>query len=133
MNVPENVLNPKIYQKAKDEADAKYKRPTSAYKSMYISKRYQEMGGKYKGKKQSDTARWRKEEWIQVKPYVEKGKKIACGADNKKNKACRPYKKVSKDTPPTIHEVIDKFGKMKVKELANKKEKNMDVRLNWKK
>jgi hypothetical protein len=133
MNIPDNVLNPSLYKKAKAEADKKYKRPTSAYKSMYISKRYQEMGGKYKGKKESQTERWRKEEWVQIVPYVEKNKKIACGSQNKKNKACRPLKKVNKDTPPTMNEIVKKFGKVKVNNLAKKKNKNMKGRLNWKK
>ena len=132
MSVPENVLNPSLYRKAKREADQKYSRPTSAYKSMYISKRYQEMGGKYSGKKKSSTARWRDEEWVQIVPYVEKKKKVACGASNKKNKACRPLKKVSKNTPPTMGEITKKYGKSKVASLAKKKNKNMKGRLSWK-
>lgn len=133
MSVPNNVLNPSLYLKAKREADEKYQRPTSAYKSMYISKRYQEMGGKYKGKKESLTGRWRKEEWVQIIPYVEDKKKVPCGDDNKKNKACRPLKKVSKDTPMTMKEITDKYGKKKVVSLAKKKNKNMSGRLDWEK
>eukprot|EP01050_Picozoa_sp_SAG11_P026139 SAG11_NODE_6151_length_1375_cov_1.985904_2_plen_69_part_00 len=46
----ENILNPDIYKKAKQKADKVYKRH-SAYKSMYISKTYEDMGGKYKTEK----------------------------------------------------------------------------------
>ena len=43
----DNILNPKLYEKAKKEADKVYSRH-SAYKSMFISKKYKELGGKYK-------------------------------------------------------------------------------------
>ncbi len=49
--IPDNVLNPKIYKKAKEEADKKFEDKTSAYKSMWISKKYKDLGGKYSGKK----------------------------------------------------------------------------------
>ena len=68
--IPDNVLNPKLYKKAKEEADKKFEDKTSAYKSMWISKKYKDLGGKYSGKKKSLTSRWREEEWIQIEPYV---------------------------------------------------------------
>ena len=49
--IPDNVLNPKLYKKAKEEADKKFEDKTSAYKSMWISKKYKDLGGKYSGKK----------------------------------------------------------------------------------
>ena len=132
-DIPENVVNKELYRKVKKEADGVFEDKTSAYKSMWISKTYKKRGGKYTGKKdpKKGTIRWSKgEEWVQIKPYL-KGEKVACGADNKKNKACRPLKKVSKDTPITMNEIIKKWGVKKVVELTTKKINDMEGRLNW--
>ena len=132
MSVPDNVVNKTLYKKVKSEADAIYKRPTSAYKSMWISKTYMDRGGKYKGKKQSLTEQWRRERWVQVVPYVQSGKIIECGASNRTKKVCRPLIRVNKDTPMTIDEVVAKWGKQKVLTLAKSKINDMDGRLMWK-
>jgi len=128
----ENVLDKKLYEKVKKEADDKFERKTSAYKSMWISKTYQERGGKYKGKKKSLTKRWRDEEWVQVIPYITKGEKIPCGEDNKKNKVCRPLKKINKETPITITELRRKYTDNNILKLARKKVNDMDGRVYWK-
>lgn len=128
----ENVIDKELYEKVKKEADDKFKRKTSAYKSMWISKTYQERGGKYKGKKKSLTKRWRDEEWIQVIPYITKGDKIACGDDNKENKVCRPLKRIDKDTPITIPELRRKYTDDNILKLARKKVNDMDGRVYWK-
>ena len=132
MNIPDNILNPELYEQAKKEADEKFDEKTSAYKSMNIVKRYQELGGKYNTKKkEDDTGKWRKEEWIQVIPFVTVNEQIPCGSSIRDKKACRPLKKVDKETPITIKEIIKKHGKEKVLELARKKNKDMKGRLNW--
>jgi len=129
--IPDNVLNPKLYKKAKEEADKKFEDKTSAYKSMWISKKYKDLGGKYSGKKKSLTSRWRDEKWIQIEPYIKDNKKIVCGEDNTQNKACRPLIKVNQLTPMTMDEIIKKHGKKKVLELVNKKQNDMEGRLLW--
>lgn len=129
-----NILNPKIYEKAKKDADKVYER-NSAYKSMYISKRYKELGGKYSGKKQKkkgSTTKWTEEQWVQVIPYLKSGKKIACGADNKKNKVCRPLKRVDKNTPITIKELQKLHSDKDLINLAEKKIQDMNGRVFWK-
>lgn len=132
MNIPDNVLNKDLYEQAKKEADEKFDEKTSAYKSMWMVKRYQELGGKYSTKKkEDDTGKWRKEEWIQVIPFVTVNEQIPCGSAIRDKKACRPLKKVDKETPITIKEIIKKHGKEKVLELARKKNKDMKGRLNW--
>jgi len=132
MNVPENVINKQLYMSVKKEADNIYKRPTSAYKSMWISKTYQERGGKYTGKRQSLTERWRNEEWIQVIPYLTKGEIIQCGADNKDKKVCRPLKRVNKQTPITLLELLELHSKTDLLKLARMKTKDMEGRVMWK-
>ena len=116
----ENILNPKLYKKAKSIADKKYERH-SAYKSMFIQKKYIELGGKYKrkGKKLSN---WRKEEWVEITPYLKENKKIVCGSSNNK-KGCRPLKRINKDTPITIGEMLKKHKKEDILRVAEKKKK----------
>ena len=132
--VPENILNKKLYLKVKEEAKQKYKRFPSAYASAWINKQYQKEGGKYKDDKKNNSTgvnRWMKEEWIQILPYVENGKKIPCGGQNKDTKACRPLIRVNKQTPITMDEIVKKWGKEKVIDLAKQKNKDMQGRLNW--
>ena len=124
----ENALNPKLYTKAKKIADETYKKP-SAYKSMFIQKKYMELGGKFK-KKGKGLSTWRKEKWVSVKDYLE-GNIVVCGDDKIGNNACRPTKRINKDTAITIQQVIKKFGREKVKKAVNKKIKNMKLRLDW--
>jgi len=132
-NIMSNIVNPKIYDKAKKEADKVYERH-SAYKSMFIQKKYKELGGKYKTekKKKGRTDRWNDEKWIQVIPYLKNGKEIACGLDNKKNKVCRPLKRIDKDTPITIKELQKKHSNKDLINLANRKIKDMNGRIFWK-
>ena len=49
--IKNEVINPELYQKAKQIADEKYSKP-SAYKSGFIVKTYKDLGGTYSGKKQ---------------------------------------------------------------------------------
>jgi len=42
--IPKNVENPTLYKEARKIADNTYERP-SAYKSMYIVRKYKELGG----------------------------------------------------------------------------------------
>lgn len=122
--------NKKLYNEVKAEADKKYKRH-SLYKSGWISKTYQERGGKYKGKKTSGISQWMREEWIQVEPYIKQNKKIKCGVGDK-GKACRPSKKVNSKTPMTIEQVIKKHSKKEILKIVKQKQKDMNKRINWK-
>lgn len=133
--IPDNVLNKELYKKAKDIANKTYGDKTSAYKSMYIVSTYKKLGGEYKGKqKKIGTTRWNEEKWVNVNDYL-KGKNTACGESQRNKHACRPSKRINKETPITIQEVIKKFGKQKTKKLANlkKTEGAKNVRINWEK
>jgi len=130
MEIPDNVLDPKLYKQAQKKANETYKRH-SAYKSMFLVKPYKDLGGKYSTeKKMGKLERWRKEKWVSVKDYLD-GKIIECGSSKINNNACRPTKKLDKNTPITIQELIKKHGKTKLKNLVNKKLKNMDKYINW--
>ena len=130
MKIPEYIIHPKLYIKAKNEADKTYKRH-SAYKSMYIQKLYKEYGGKYANSKISkNVLDWKREEWIQIEPYIISNKKIVCGLLDK-TKACRPLKKIRATI--SMKDILDKFGKKKVLSLVKQKQNDMDGRLDWKK
>lgn len=84
--------NPKLYQKAKAIADAKYEKP-SAYKSGFIVKTYKELGGEYiEDNQPKDLKRWFKEDWINLAPA-------------ELYPVMRPSKKVSSKTPLTASEI----------------------------
>ena len=60
------VLDKELYNKIKLQADQIYKK-NSAYKSGYIVKTYQQLGGRYKDdNSEKDLQRWYKERWTDV-------------------------------------------------------------------
>ena len=129
-NIPDNVVNPSLYRKARKIADEKYKK-NSAYKSMFLVSQYKKLGGTYRGEKTTKgVSRWNKEKWIQVVPFLLEGKRIACGFGDG-GKGCRPSVRIDKDTPMTIQELIKKHGKKALIEVAQKKRADMDRRVNW--
>jgi len=128
--IPDNVIDKKLYKKAKRIADKTYKR-SGAYKSMFIVKKYKELGGRYKDKKTSNLSQWRNENWISLEDYL-KGDIIPCGSDDIGKNVCRPLKRINSKTPPTVKEVIENLGKDKIKDIIKKKKNNMDSRINWK-
>tara|TARA_R110002153_G_C13078239_1_gene474037 strand:+ start:146 stop:613 length:468 start_codon:yes stop_codon:yes gene_type:complete len=136
---PLGVVDKDLYKEARKIADETYKRH-SAWKSMFIVREYKRLGGEYKltSKQKKDppidrSKLWRKEEWIQILPYLEKEKvKVICGKGDLPN-ACRPLRRVKGgENNITIKEIIKKWGKAKVKELTEAKVADMDGRLNWK-
>jgi hypothetical protein len=85
------ILNPRLYEQAKEEADKKYAKP-SAYKSGFIVKRYKDLGGKYADDgKERTLGRWFKEEWGDI--------------GGKDYPVYRPFKRITKDTPLTASEI----------------------------
>lgn len=127
----------KIYKKIKAEADRKFKEKTSAYKSLYIVRRYKEMGGVYKQnttkkrKSKSNLKRWLKEKWVRIspntgKPMWKNNKLVPCGRSKKEKKThvkkglCRPYKRISKNTPKTAKEI----GVREMKKRASLKKRH---------
>ena len=132
-DIPDNVLDSQKYRTARAKADEIYGQKTSAYKNMYLTKIYKEMGGRYSGKKTEGLTTWNKEQWIRVEDYVESGKKVPCGTGGStKTKACRPLKKVN-GTPITIQQALKKHGREKIIELTKKKQSDMNGRINWNK
>ena len=100
-----NVLDKKIYEKAKNEVYLIYKKP-SAFRSGALVKRYKELGGRYEGqKKVIGLTRWFKEEWKDVNPNKKQGS----------YPVFRPTKKITKQTPLLVSEIKSKNFKEQVK------------------
>jgi hypothetical protein len=96
-------INKKLYEKAKQIADEIYKK-SSAYKSMFIVKKYKEMGGKYGETKEKNTdglTRWKDEQWIDI--------------GNKSYPVYRPTKRINKNTPLTVDEIDESNLKEQIK------------------
>jgi len=107
------INNPELYEKAKQIADEKYKKP-SAYKSGFIVKKYKELGGTYSGTKNDNKGigRWFKEDWKDI--------------GNKEYPVYRPTKRITKDTPLTPQQI--KPSNLK-KQIALKQEIKGDANL----
>jgi hypothetical protein len=124
-------IDKELYSKVKDEADKIFKERTSAYKSMWIVKKYKDLGGRYRGKKTSNLSSWRKEKWIQVIPYIEKGQEIECG-EGEYGKVCRPLKRINDKTPITIGELQKIYTDKQILSIARRKAKDMyGKRVDW--
>ena len=130
----EKATNKKLYQQVSDKADKIYKR-AGLYKSAYIQKEYQRLGGTYSGPKPSKNKgiqRWLlNEQWVEVTPFLN-NKIVKCGTRTNMNKACRPLIRINKDTPITIPELLKIHSKSKLLKLVSQKIKDMDGRVNWK-
>lgn len=137
------VVRPEIPDKYKEMAKRVYDRH-SAYSSMYALRLALEQDDDFKKKYlryrqtlsgKEGLRRWIKEDWIQVPPYLEKGEVIACGRETEddgiKIPACRPLRRISKDTPVTINEILKKSSKKEILEEIQKKEKDREYRIKW--
>jgi len=126
-------VNAKLYERVKNEAKEKFKRYPSLYSSAWIVKTYKQRGGTYRGGKSNSkgVARWYREQWVMVIPFVKSGKVVECGSDMKDTKSCRPLRRITKDTPITLPELMRLHSKTRILEMARKKNKQMHRRVNW--
>jgi hypothetical protein len=103
---------------------------------MFIVSEYKRLGGKYSGSKEKaakgGARKWLSEEWIQVIPYLKENKKVVCGDRTEAKKGCRPSRRVDENTPISIKELMKIHSKQVLIELAEKKRKDMNLRINWK-
>ena len=104
------ILNPQLYEYAKQLADSKYKKP-SAYKSGFIVKTYKSLGGRYKDDGQEkDLKRW----------YNEKSADVG----HLNYPVYRPTIRINNKTPKLVSEInpnhLDYLIKLKQKIKGNK-------------
>jgi len=104
-----------LYDQVKQMANEIFKSNRGIYRSMWISKKYIELGGRYSSnKKKSNVDRWLKEQWVDLNQPIKKNNEIIgyerCGNKNIQNDLyplCRPSRRINKDTP-IIYQDIDK-------------------------
>lgn len=116
----ETVVNPILYKRAYETVSKTYGTQTSAYRSMAIVKEYKRNAGQ----------RFKTLDCC----YVEKGKVIPCGAQQRRKHAYRPLVRVVPQRgAPTIKELLKKHGPDKMIQLARTKKQygSEKVRLNW--
>jgi len=150
--------NPALYERCKNKVKKSYTRWPSAYGSAALVKCYKGEGGEYargsrragaKGRsarprrrsgkrshaspvRRGGVAKWMREQWVQVGPYLRTGKVEACGAHTDRAKACRPLRRVDATTPPTLPELLQLHSKGTLLMLARKKTGDMHGRVYWK-
>jgi hypothetical protein len=128
--------DPRLYERVKREAKARFERWPSAYGSAWLVREYKRRGGRFssvgpRSTKKTGVGRWMEEEWVQVVPYVTSGRIVRCGERRGASKACRPLRRRSKATPLTVGELVRRHGKDKVLRMASRKARDMDGRLHW--
>lgn len=119
-NVPDNVVNKKLYASIKAKIKKSIKgRRWGAYDSGRLVREYKAKGGKYRGSKgKTDLGRWYKEKWVDACAWP---KRKPCGRKTKEKIAyCRPSKKVDSKTP----KLVQKLTKDQIKSRCAKKKKN---------
>ena len=125
MDIPKKIKNPELYKKVRDEIKKEYPKH-SAYRSMRIITEYKKRGGEMieKLEKKSGLKTWLDEGWTNVYEYLKNNKIVKCGDKSAlKHSACRPLKRINKDTPLTLPELLKIHSKqdiLKAIELKNK-------------
>jgi hypothetical protein len=138
--IPENVVDKELYAKIKQEIHRDLKEKNTRwgiYASSRLVKTYKKQGGTYTNDKNQKTTvkkkntsgpigldRWFKEIWINICESQPPQKIVKCGRskiEKEKNNntypVCRPYKRITPETPKTYQEMdkteIDKICKQK--------------------
>lgn len=95
------ILNQKLYDDVKKEADKVYKK-SSAYKSGWIVKTYKDRGGLYgDDNKPKPLKRWFRELWGDI--------------GGKAYPVYRPFKRINKQSPLTVYEIDPNQVKEQIK------------------
>lgn len=128
--IPEEVKN---LRRFKDMTPGIYKN-VQMIRYMKKSDKYKDILKDIKTNKKMD--RWFEEDWVNVKDAL-KGVHTPCGRSSVTNKeeypACRPLKRITKDTPITLPELLSQGAKKKIIEAIKQKEqKGRNYRINWK-
>ena len=118
-------IDKKLYEKVKSITRKNFKSYPSIYANSWLVKEYKKRGGRYSGSsKNRGLDRWFKENWIDV---CKLPKLVKCGRSTANTKDwkskypyCRPYKRISKETPKTVKEI----SKTELKRRCSQKRKN---------
>lgn len=101
-------VNKELYERVKEMASKKFEARTGAYRSMWIVRKYKELGGTYHDdNKPKNLNRWLDEKWVNLNAPKKDGGYEECGKRNKDGKypLCRPSKTINKDTPKKYQDI----------------------------
>lgn len=136
-NIP---TNKKLYDQVVKEAKKKFMVWPSAYASGWVVRTYKKRGGLYQTldhlSSDNDTyplKRWYDENWINVCDYLKDGKKVSCGrrhATMDDYPYCRPEKRISKQTPTTLYELLKRQGISELHQRCEIKKENPLQKIN---
>ena len=126
-------INEDIYNYIKDQSNTKFKQ-AGLYKDAYIIKNYIKSGGQFDEESlNSDylrrVLRFIAEQWVDVEQYLNEHE-ITPIEKLQNSKVVRPINRIDKNTPITIHELIQLHGKAKVLQLC--KDKKDENKIIWK-
>lgn len=119
------ILDKKLYQTVKDDANKKFQSKSGIYRSSWIVREYKKRGGIYTGSKPVNTGldRWFKEKWVNLRTTGNKfdpcGRPSVKTGDTSPYPLCRPSIRITSATPKTIKEI----SKEKIKRNLKIKEK----------
>lgn len=131
MSIPADA---NLYNRIKMEVKKSVQRWPSAYASGQLVQKYKKAFEKKHGPKKlaytskkiklTSLERWFKETWVNLCKEKKNGQYASCGTRKGKTYPyCRPMKRIDKSTPMTVYELINKYGKAKLKEQCKAKQK----------
>ena len=125
MSVPKDK---ELYNKMIERGKAMFPNAwPSAYASAWVVRQYKKAGGDYEG---GDLGNWFESNWIDVVALLKEGKVVKCG-EGEGGKACRPTKRINKDSPITIQELLELHSVKDLLKFAERKVKNMELKAQW--
>ena len=110
MAIPTNKI---LYDTVKKDIYEKYPKH-SLFRSALIVKKYKELGGEYRDKKQeSKIDKWFNQKWVSVNDYYHDNKIVPCGSSDTQKKfqnypLCRPLEIVKKLSDTQMKKMIEK-------------------------
>ena len=127
MSVPvDRELYDKMVERAKLQFPNAY---PSSYASAWIVRQYKKYGGEWETEGGSLDDLFR-EGWVDVVPLLKEGKVVLCGK-GEGGKACRPTKRINKDTPITLQELLELHSVKEILKFAERKANNMELNAQW--
>ena len=125
-NVPKDT---ELWAKIQEMAKTTFREHPTAYSNAWAVRRYAKLGGEWEteGGDLDDLFR---EGWVDVVALLKDGKVVQCGKGDK-GKACRPTKRINKETPITLQELLELHSVKNILKFAERKANNMELKAQW--
>ena len=127
-NIPKDT---NLWAKVQEMAKTTFREHPTAYSNAWAVRRYAKLGGDWETTG-GDLGNWFREGWLDVIALLKEGKIVKCG-DGEGGKACRPTKRINKDTPITLQELLELYSVKEILKFAERKANNMELKAQWRK